>query len=119
MRVGRILAAVVISAASGCADTANLIPENPQAQAVGTPRLTFFRGFGGAPSKIMMPDGEVLPGEVSVSETAASVAPGSPGNLAITGSGPRTRLTCHGNMIAGHGTAECRDQNGAAYRIDL
>ena len=119
MRVGRIAAVAVILAVAGCADTASLVPQNPQAQAVGTPQLTFFRGFGGAPSKITMPDGEVLPGEVVVSETTTLAIPGPPGNLTIMGRGPRTSLDCHGSMIAGHGSAECHDQNGAAYKIVL
>ena len=119
MRVGWIFVAALILAAAGCADTATLVPENPQAQAVGTPHLTFFRGFGGAPSKITMPDGEVLPGEVVVSETATSAVPGAPGNLTIMGRGPRTSLDCRGSMVAGHGSAECHDQNGAAYKIVL
>ena len=119
MQTGRIYLAVALLGLAGCADTATLVPQNAQAQAVGSPRLVFFRGFGGAPSKIIMPDGETLPGEVVVRETAASIAPGGQGNLTITGRGPRTSLDCHGNMIAGHGTAECRDQNGATYKIDL
>ena len=76
-------------AAAACTDTADLTPVNGQAQAVGSPT------------------------------GAAAAVPGSKGNFAASARGPRTSLVCGGNLVAGHGTADCRDQNGAIYRINL
>ena len=115
-----VLAAAMLVAlgVAGCADTADLVPANPQAQAVGSPKLYYFKGVPGMPAKVVMPDGETLPGSVSVDDTATSV-PGSKGNFSASTRGPRTSMTCAGTMIAGNGMTECRDQNGAAYQVKL
>ena len=120
VQVGAVAALLLALGAVGCADTADLLPANQQAQAVGSPKLYYFKGVPGMPAKVVMPDGETLPGTVSVDETgAAAAAPGSKGNFSASARGPRTVMTCGGSMVAGHGVAECRDQNGAIYRGQL
>ncbi len=105
---------------AGCVDTAPLTPANLQAQAIGTPILHFTRGVGGGFMKITMPDGENLPGTFSVSESAASLKrAGGPGNFSATARGPKTSLDCHGDLVAGHGTADCRSQTGAVFAAQL
>ncbi len=119
MRLRWLLAPILALGAAGCTDTADLVPVNPQAQAVGSPRLHFIRGIPGAPMKVTMPDGETLPGSFSIDESPAAAAPGGPGNFAASARGPRTQLACHGNLVAGHGTADCQDQNGATYKLQI
>ena len=119
MRARWVLAAMAALGAAGCTDTVNLVPANRQAQAVGSPRLYFFRGIPGGPMKVVMPNGETLPGSFSIDETAAAAVPDGPGNFAATARGPATRLVCHGMMVAGHGTATCLAQDGASYRVML
>ena len=116
MRVGRVLAAMLALSAAGCIDTATMVPVNDQAKAIGSPVLHFARGMPGGLMKVTMPDGEDLPGTFSVDNV---IAPGSDGNFHATARGPRTAMTCHGTMVAGHGSADCQDQNGALYRIPL
>ncbi len=120
MRVGWVVAALMALGAAGCTDTADLVASNPRAQAAGgSARMIFTRGMPGGPMKIVMASGETLPGSFSIDETAASMAPGGPGNFAATARGPTTQLVCHGRMVAGHGSADCVGQDGATYRMAL
>jgi hypothetical protein len=120
MRAGWVIAAVSALGLGGCVDTVNLTPANARAQAIGTPVFHFARGMPGGIMKVTMPDGESLPGSYTVSENAASLTrAGGPGNFQATARGPRTALTCHGDMIAGHGNAECQTQDGAVYHLPL
>ncbi len=114
MRAVRIVAGFLAAMAiAGCTETADMVPANPQAQAAGgNPRLYFSRGLPFGVAKIVMPDGETLPGEFRVDESAGE-------NFHAFGNGPRTRLVCVGTMAAGHGSADCRSQNGAVYRLTL
>jgi hypothetical protein len=119
MRAGLIIAGFSAALAiAGCTiDTVPMEPVNQQAQAAGgSPRLHFTRGMPWGVALINMPDGEVLPGEFRVDETSISSAGG---NFHAFGNGPRTRLVCLGTISAGHGSAECRSQNGAVYRMTL
>ncbi len=114
MRAGRIVAGFLAAIAiAGCTDVVPMTPANPQAQAAGgNPQLYYSNGLPFGVAKIVMPDGEVLPGEFRIEETGGD-------NFHAFGNGPRTRLTCAGSMVAGHGQAECRSQNGAVYRLTL
>ena len=97
-----------------------MTPLNPQAQAAGgSPRLYFARGLPFGVAKIIMPDGEILPGEVKVDESYTATPNGPGGNFHAFGNGPKTRLVCVGTMKAGHGTADCHSQDGALYRMTL
>ena len=121
MRTRLILIGLTAALAlAGCTDTAELVPVNQQAQAAGgSPRLYFARGLPFGVAKIVMPDGENLPGEFHVDETYTATPDGPGGNFHAFGNGPRTRLVCLGTMSAGHGTADCRSQDGALYRLTL
>lgn len=94
-------------------------PLNERAQAVGSPKLDFFRGLPGGPMKVTMPDGEVLPGTYQISEGLGSSTPADDANFRVTARGPRTSVTCSARLVGGHGTGECRAQDGARYRLDL
>ena len=121
MRIGLVaLGLLAVLAAAGCTDTADLVPVNQQAQAAGgSPKLYFARGLPFGVAKIVMPDGENLPGEFRVDESYTVTADGAGGNFHAFGNGPRTRLVCLGTMSAGHGSAECHSQDGAVYRMTL
>ena len=107
------LAAVSLCGLAGCVDVAPLVPGNAQAQATGAGRMNFARGLPGGPMKITLANGEVLPGTFSISETTVQ------GNFTATAHDARTRLTCQGNMVAGHGTAQCQGTDGAVYQMQL
>ena len=118
MRAGRVIALLLAVAATGCTDYADLVPLNGPAQAAGgAPVFRFARGFGGGFMNIRMPDGESLPGRFSISEVAGG--PDGGGNFTATASGPRTAMSCRGNMAAGHGPIDCTANNGAVYRMML
>ena len=120
MRAGWMIAAAAALGLGGCVDTSSLTPVNSRAQAIGAPVFHFARGMPGGFMKVTMPDGESLPGTYTVNENAGTLTTaGGPGNFAATARGPRTVMTCHGDMIAGHGNAECQTQDGAAFRLPL
>jgi hypothetical protein len=115
MRIGLIVAGFSAALAiAGCTiDTVPMAPLNQQAQtAGGSPLLHFTRGMPFGEAYIVMPDGEILPGEFRVDEAAGQ-------NFHAFGNGPRTRLVCLGTVSSGHGSADCRSQNGAVYRLTL
>ena len=115
MRAGLIIAALAALAVAGC-DSVDMTPLNAQAQAIGTPKLSFLRGVPLGRMHVIMPDGERLNGIFTVAET---ITPGSDGNFHITARGPRTGLVCAGTLIAGQGPIDCAATDGARYRITL
>ncbi len=128
----RLILLLVALVASGCADTAELFPMNREAQAIGPLKAEFRRGLPHDPIKLTMPDGEVLNGTFQVavgggvasgftsagtSFTGSAVAAG--GNFFAAASGPRTTLTCQGNVSFGHGGGTCRTQDGAVWQLQV
>jgi hypothetical protein len=111
---------LAVLALAGCTDIAPMAPLNDQARAAGgEPKLYYARALPFGVARIVMPDGENLPGEFRIDETLSNTPTGPGGNFHAMGRGQRTRMDCLGTMIAGHGTAECHDQNGALYRMTL
>ena len=131
MTIRALLPAVLTLALLGCTDTADLFPMNPAAQAIGVPHVEFRRGLPHGPIKVTMPDGEVLTGSFQVAQQGAIVsafgtggsatafASSGGGNFYAAASGPKTTMTCRGNVSFGHGGGECRTQDGAAYQVQL
>ncbi len=119
MRAGWIIAAIATLGVAAC-DTVPMTPANQQAEAIGSPVLHFARGLPAGFLKVTMPDGENLAGRFNVDENGATlVSHGGAGNFSATARGPRTSMVCHGDMLAGHGTAQCQTQNGAVFRMPL
>ena len=114
MRALWVLAGLSLCGLAGCVDTAPLVPGNAQAQAAGAGQMTFARGMPGGPMKIVLGNGEVLPGSFSIGEAAD---PG--GNFTATARNGRVSLTCRGMISAGHGTAECRGSDGSVFQMQL
>ena len=117
MRSARWIAAILALSAASCTDRATLTPANPSAQAIGAPVFSFARGLPGGVMNIRMPDGESMPGTFSISEVAGGSD--GKGNFSAQAAGPRTAMTCHGNISAGHGPVDCQANNGAVYRMAL
>lgn len=125
-RLGLIAA---IAGLAGCAVAVPLVPANPQAAAIGSPKLRYVPGLPAAPMNITMPDGSVLPGDVVIDETSAApvVAQGGPaeyfglagGNFRVTAHNAQTAIACRALLVAGHGSGLCRDQNGSLYDIAI
>ena len=115
MRAGLVVAVLAVLAVAGC-DTIEMTPLNAQAQAVGSPKLSFVRGVPLGRMHVTMPDGEQLNGIFTIAE---QIAPGSDGNFHMTARGPRTSLVCAGTIVAGHGPIDCAATDGARYRLPL
>ena len=115
MRAGLVIAALAAFAVAGC-ETIDMTPLNAQAQAAGSPKLSFPRGVPLGRINVTMPDGERLNGTFTIAE---QLTPNSDGNFHLTARGPRTGLVCAGTIIAGHGPIDCAATNGARYQIPL
>lgn len=122
------LAALI--ALGGCADTADVFPENAAAQRLGPVKATFQRtGLGRGPVTITMADGEVLTGEYRVAfgssvgmafsgAQSASALVIADGPVQFVATGPKTQLLCRGASTAmGHGSGQCQTLDGAVWAI--
>ncbi len=127
MRVAVALALALCA----CTDTADMFPINNQAQKLGVPRVEFRRGLPQGPVHVVMPDGEELNGSFRVAVgggvvtafgsggTATGLATSGGGNFFAAARGPKTTLTCVGNVSFGHGGGICRTQDGAEYQVQM
>jgi hypothetical protein len=114
----------------GCADSADVFPENSAARQIGSPRIDFVReGIDRGPVTATMPDGEVLTGTYRVNRSgflgagfagahAVSVMGVGDGGVQFVARGPRTALLCRGTTgIGGHGSGECETEEGALWAV--
>jgi hypothetical protein len=124
-----ILAIVLLS---GCADQARVYPMDDAAMRSGAPTFEFVRqGLGHGPVTVTMPDGEILHGEYQITENAAigvgfsggrtttAIGYGGGRPVVISATGERgTILNCEGAAsIGGHGSAVCKTNHDATYRV--
>jgi hypothetical protein len=138
----RFLSLAVVAVALGaCAREARLYPANTEA-GVGLLKAEFTdSGMGKGPIKITMPDGEVLTGEFSTTDTSSygfgsavatngRIAPviatasttAVPGSMpgVVTAIGPSgTSLRCEYlvNSMTGSGSGSCQTNKGARYDL--
>lgn len=136
-----LLAAALVSLCA-CAREARLYPANPAAGTSGLLKLKFTdAGIGKGPIEITMPDGEVLAGEFSTTDTSSYsfgsavatagrlppvVATGSTTSIAgampgvATAIGPSgTTMHCEYlvNSFSGGGSGTCQTNKGAVYSL--
>lgn len=125
----------------GCSREARLYPANPDAGA-GLLKARFTdSGMGKGPIEITMPDGEVLKGEFSTTDTSSygfgtaiassaragpiiatgsstAVAGSMPGVVTAIGpNGTSIRCEYQVNTFSGSGTGSCQTNRGAMYDI--
>lgn len=140
-----ILRSVTLSAAAtlalfGCAREARLYPANSQAGKGALTAKFTDSGLGKGPVELTMPDGEVLKGEFSTTDTSTygfgtavaltrytpvvstastSSTPGSmPGVLSAVGTNG-TQMHCDYvvNSLTSSGSGNCQTNKGAAYEL--
>lgn len=134
------LLVLVLPMVAGCARSADIVPLNDAANAVGIPKMDLqLYGTGHGPVTVTMPDGEVLTGHYRLMlggavATGFGTAYGPRGTAFATGSstiiptsgafalqavGNRgTTIACQGTAGGmGHGTMACATNHGAQYQV--